>query len=63
MKNKSFLLLIGALLIFLGVGYLLEKLNIIDSFSHSLVVYWPVIAIIIGIGIIVFLFYQNNKIK
>ncbi len=39
------------------------SLNIIDSFSHSLVVYWPVIAIIIGIGIIVFLFYQNNKIK
>ena len=29
MKNKSFLLLIGALLIFLGVGYLLEKLNIV----------------------------------
>ena len=45
MKKRA---LFGFLLIILGVGFILEQLNIIPDFWNLLSTYWPVILILIG---------------
>jgi len=49
-SNGWFRYFVGSGLIFLGLGVLLEKLGLIN---HALWSYWPVLLIIIGIGILV----------